>query len=127
MTSQGLCIREEAARLLGVWERTFRRYVDRYEDEGLPGLIDKRLNQASHPRAPEDEVMGLVDQYRHRHEGWSTAGPLPPPTLHGSTTPHHQRGIGHAPAERFGSLARIDHPSDGRVTTIVEVANQGAE
>ena len=29
---------EEAARLLGVCERTFRRYVDRYEDEGLPGL-----------------------------------------------------------------------------------------
>ena len=27
---------EEAARLLGVCERTFQRYVDRYEDEG-PG------------------------------------------------------------------------------------------
>ena len=25
---------EEAARLLGVCERTFRRYIDRYEDEG---------------------------------------------------------------------------------------------
>ena len=34
---------EEAARLLGVCERTFRRYVDRYEDEGLDGLVDKRL------------------------------------------------------------------------------------
>ena len=33
--------REEAARLLGVCERTFRRYVDRYEDEGLDGLVDK--------------------------------------------------------------------------------------
>ena len=29
---------EEAARLLGVCERTFRRYVDRYEEEGLDGL-----------------------------------------------------------------------------------------
>ena len=31
---------EEAARLLGVCERTFRRYVDRYEDEGVnrPGF-----------------------------------------------------------------------------------------
>ena len=27
----------EAARLLGVCDRTFRRYVDRYEDEGLGG------------------------------------------------------------------------------------------
>ena len=34
---------EEAARMLGVCERTFRRYVDRYEEEGLDGLVDKRL------------------------------------------------------------------------------------
>ena len=33
----------EAARLLGVHERTFRRYIDRYHDEGLAGLADKRI------------------------------------------------------------------------------------
>ena len=48
---------EEAARLLGVCERTFRRYVDRYEDEGLDGLADKRLEQVSARRAPVDEVV----------------------------------------------------------------------
>jgi predicted DNA-binding transcriptional regulator YafY len=48
---QGRLTQEEAARLLGVCERTFRRYIDRYEDEGLDGLIDKRLNQLSHRRA----------------------------------------------------------------------------
>ncbi len=42
---------EEAARLLGVHERTFRRYIDRYEEGGVEGLIDKRLSQASHRRA----------------------------------------------------------------------------
>ena len=62
---------EEAAQLLGVCERTFRRYIDRYEEEGLDGLIDKRLSQVSHRRAPVDEVMRLVDRYRSRHEGWS--------------------------------------------------------
>lgn len=62
---------EEAARLLGVCERTFRRYIDRYEEAGLDGLIDKRLSQVSHRRAPVDEVMRLVEQYRRRHEGWS--------------------------------------------------------
>jgi transposase len=62
---------EEAARLLGVCERTFRRYIDRYEDEGLDGLIDKRLNQVSQRRAPVDEVLRLVDRYRSRHEGWN--------------------------------------------------------
>lgn len=62
---------EEAARLLGVCERTFRRYIDRYEEAGLEGLIDKRLEQISHRRAPVDEVMRLVESYRSRHEGWN--------------------------------------------------------
>jgi transposase len=34
---------EEAARLLGVCERTFRRYIDRYEEAGIEGLIDRQL------------------------------------------------------------------------------------
>ena len=43
---------EEAARLPGVCERMFRRYVDRYEDEGLDGLADKRLGPSlGAPRA----------------------------------------------------------------------------
>lgn len=62
---------EEAAKLLGVCERTFRRYLDRYEDEGLDGLIDKRLMQVSYRRAPVDEVMALTERYRSRHLGWN--------------------------------------------------------
>ena len=38
---------EDAARLLGVCARTFRRYIDRYEENGLDGLVDKRLSQVS--------------------------------------------------------------------------------
>jgi predicted DNA-binding transcriptional regulator YafY len=38
---------EEAARLLGVCERTLRRYIDRSEEAGLQGLSDKRLSQVS--------------------------------------------------------------------------------
>jgi transposase len=61
----------EAARMLGVCERTFRRYVLRYEDSGLDGLIDKRLAQASARKAPVDEVLALCDRYRSRHLGWN--------------------------------------------------------
>ena len=33
----------EAAQVLGMCERSFRRYLGRYEAEGLEGLIDQRL------------------------------------------------------------------------------------
>ena len=38
---------EETARLLGVCARTFRRCVDRYEEAGLDGLVDKRVERRS--------------------------------------------------------------------------------
>lgn len=61
----------EAAQILGVTDRTFRRYIDRYEESGLEGLADKRLTQTSHRRAPVDEVIALVDLYSTRHQGWN--------------------------------------------------------
>ena len=62
---------EEAASLLGVCARTFRRYIDRYEEEGLDGLIDKRLGQLSHRKAPVDEVLRLEALYKERYDGWN--------------------------------------------------------
>ncbi len=62
---------EEAAQLLGVHERTFRRYINRYEEAGLDGLIDKRLSQVSHRKAPTDEVLRLETLYKERYDGWS--------------------------------------------------------
>ena len=62
---------EEAARMLGICARTFRRYIDRYEEGGLEGLLDKRLMQVSSRRAPLDEVLAVVDRYRARHMGWN--------------------------------------------------------
>lgn len=59
---------EEAARLLGVCARSFRRYVDRYQESGLEGLIDKRLDQVSHRCAPADEVLRLEALYRERYD-----------------------------------------------------------
>lgn len=62
---------EEGGRLLGVCERTFRRYIDRYEEDGMEGLIDKRLSQVSHRRAPVDEVMQLTELYKTRYNGFN--------------------------------------------------------
>lgn len=61
----------QAAELLGVCTRTYRRYIHRYESEGLDGLLDKRMSRISHRRAPVDEVLRMVDRYRRCHEGWS--------------------------------------------------------
>ncbi len=62
---------EEAARILGVSDRTFRRYIDRYEQKGLVGLSDKRLTQASCRRAPVDEVLTVAQQYERGYRGWN--------------------------------------------------------
>ena len=61
----------EAARLLGVCERSFRRYIERFEEDGLQGLLDRRLEQVSARRAPVDEVMKVVDLYRRRYADWN--------------------------------------------------------
>jgi transposase len=68
---QNRLTQEEAALILGVSDRTFRRYIDRYEESGLEGIADKRLTQTSHRRAPVDEVMALVDLYSSHHLGWN--------------------------------------------------------
>jgi len=61
---------EQAAEILGVSDRTFRRYIDRYDEGGLEGLSDKRLTQASYRRAPVDEVTTVARQYE-KYRGWS--------------------------------------------------------
>ena len=44
----------EAAALLGVGERTFRRWRQRFEDESEAGLLDRRLGRGSGKRVPID-------------------------------------------------------------------------
>ena len=62
---------EEAAELLGVSERTFRRWTRRYEEEGEAGLIDRRLGQASGKRVPSDRAEEVERLYRERYQGFT--------------------------------------------------------
>jgi hypothetical protein len=48
----------EAAELLGMGERTFRRWCRRYEEEGEAGLLDRRIDKASGKRVPADRCEG---------------------------------------------------------------------
>jgi transposase len=57
----------EAAELLGMSERHFRRLRDRYADEGLEGIIDRRRGRVSMRRAPQDRVDWLIETYVARY------------------------------------------------------------
>lgn len=63
----------EAALLLGQCERSFRRHVERYQADGLEGLLDKRLSQISKRRASTAEVDRVVQTYRSGFAGWNVA------------------------------------------------------
>jgi transposase len=62
---------EEAAELLGVSERTFRRWTRRYEEDGEGGLVDRRLGKASGRRVPADRAEEVERLYRERYLGFT--------------------------------------------------------
>ncbi|MER9304951.1 ISNCY family transposase [Mesorhizobium sp. M0496] len=61
----------EAGELLGMSERQFRRYRDRYEEAGDAGLLDRRLGRVSGHRAPREMVEEMLWLYQERYFGWN--------------------------------------------------------
>ena len=61
----------EAAELLGMSERTFRRWSLRYEEDGETGLLDLRLGKASGKRVPVDRSDEVEALYRTRYHGFT--------------------------------------------------------
>lgn len=57
----------EAAEVLGMSERHFRRLRDRYEVEGAEGLIDRRRGRVSGRRVPLDRIEWVLEQFRTRY------------------------------------------------------------
>ena len=64
---RGELSQQEAAEILGVSERTFRRWRDRFEAEGADGLYDRRLGRVSARRAAVDEVMASLELFDTRY------------------------------------------------------------
>lgn len=58
---------EEAAELLGSSVSTFYRMRQRYEEEGVSGLADRRLGKLSTRRAPVDEVMKVLTLFETKY------------------------------------------------------------
>lgn len=61
----------EAAELLGVGERTFRRWCRRYEEAGEAGLLDRRIGKASGKRVPVDRCDEVEALYRTRYSDFT--------------------------------------------------------
>jgi transposase len=61
----------EAGEVLGMSERQFRRYRDRYEEDGLEGLRDGRLGKPSPKRVPDRERERMLALYREAYLDWN--------------------------------------------------------
>jgi transposase len=60
----------EAAELLGISERTFRRWRDRHRDDGEAGLADRRLIPSPR-RASVAEIERMLGLYRDLYRGFT--------------------------------------------------------
>jgi transposase len=60
----------EAAELLGISERTFRRWRDRHREGGLAGLDDRRLSPSLR-QAPVAEIERMLGLYRDLYRGFT--------------------------------------------------------
>jgi len=61
----------EAASALGMSERTFRRWRGRYDEDGVDGLIDRRVGRPSSKRAPADELERMQAIYQEHDQGFT--------------------------------------------------------
>src|SRR5665213_2578229 len=59
-----------AAELLGISERTFRRWRDRLRDEGPSGLDDRRLGPSGR-RAPQAEIRRMLGLYQAHYSDFT--------------------------------------------------------
>ena len=66
-TYRGELSQMEAAEILGMSERTFRRWRERYDADGAEGLYDRRLGKVSARRVPVDTVIEVLEQFDTRY------------------------------------------------------------
>lgn len=64
---------EDAASILGVHKRTFRRHCRSFEEEGARGLYDARLGTAAHNAAPVDEVMEVLTLFETKYSNFNVS------------------------------------------------------
>ena len=61
----------QAAEIIGINERTMRRWKERYEEEGYDGLFDRRLGKPSPKRVPVKTVQEVLRLYQAEYHDFS--------------------------------------------------------
>lgn len=61
----------EAAEIVGMSERSFRRWTRRFDEEGEDGLVDRRLGRRSGRAVPGDEADEVARLFRERYAGFT--------------------------------------------------------
>ena len=106
----------EASEILGMSERTFRRWRERYEAEGAAGLYDRRLGRVSARRAPVDEVMRVLELFETRYPDFTATGARRNKLL--GLWAAKQMGISGVDAEAYAKqvvIADFEEPGDADV------------
>lgn len=63
----------QAAEILGISDRSMRRWRERYERGGYDGLFDRRRQRPSPKRMPFAKAQAILSLYRERYRGWNVA------------------------------------------------------
>ncbi len=61
----------KAAKIIGISERSMRRWKLRYQEQGYDGLFDRRRQRPSPKRAPYKEVARILRLYREVYMGFN--------------------------------------------------------
>jgi transposase len=68
---RGELTQEEVGELIGMSGRTFRRWRERYREEGAAGLADRRVGKPSPHRAPASELERMQALYEELYGGFT--------------------------------------------------------
>ncbi|MCM8824198.1 MAG: helix-turn-helix domain-containing protein [Candidatus Omnitrophica bacterium] len=60
----------EASRFYGMTRKTIRKWIERYEKEGLEGLKERKITPKNIPHKLSKEAKGRIIALRQRHPSW---------------------------------------------------------
>jgi len=105
---QGELSQIEAAEMLGISERSLRRWRDRLREEGVEGLKDRRIGKPSSRRAPAEEIVRMLGLYREHYADFTVKH------FHDQLRKRHNYSLGYTLTKRSLQRAGLVVPAPRR-------------